>query len=59
MKSHSEYPKSEQPARDMTVREVVAMFFMLQFAANDETCFQEDAMNAFLAADIFIEESQR
>jgi len=50
---------SEKPASEMTMREVVAMFFMLQFAANDETSFQEDAMNAFVAADIFIEESQR
>jgi hypothetical protein len=48
-----------KPAREMTLREVVAMFFMLQFAANDETSWQEDAMNAFVAADVFIEESQR
>ena len=46
-------------ARDMSVREVVAMFFMLQYAANDETSLQEDASNAFLAADIFIKEGCR
>ena len=46
-------------ARDMSVREVVAMFFMLQYATNDETSLQEDASNAFLAADIFIKEGDR
>jgi len=46
-------------ARDMSVRDVVAMLFMLQYATNDETSLQEDASNAFLAAEIFIKEGLR
>jgi hypothetical protein len=51
--------KSGGLARDMSVRDVVAMFFMLQYATNGETSLQEDASNAFLAADIFIKEGGR
>jgi hypothetical protein len=51
--------KSGGLARDMSVRDVVAMFFMLQYATNGETSLQEDASNAFLAADIFIKEGSR
>lgn len=51
--------KSGGLARDMSVRDVVAMFFMLQYANNGETSLQEDASNAFLAADIFIKEGDR